>query len=203
MKRRKEKCALILIISFLLFSIGFTAKYEPKIIQKSSSAVDLNDLVASANQIMKKKEVEPDNPFLMDIDIEVTPASVQRTPVEIYESMSIQEREAALNAGTLHMEYSALYTYSGERLSTSKGAQYYNGHKETYYSERVLPGTTLNIPGRHVAEDGTVRDGDGYICVAADPGFMPKGSTLITSLGPAKVYDSGCAYGIIDLYVNW
>ena len=108
-----------------------------------------------------------------------------------------------INSGTLHMEYSGLYTYSSDRLSTGKGAQYYNGHKETYYSQRVLPGTSLNIPGRHVAEDGTVRDGDGFICVAADPGFMPKGSVLITSLGPAKVYDSGCAYGIIDIYVNW
>ena len=66
-----------------------------------------------------------------------------------------------------------------------------------------MPGTSLNIPGRHVADDGTIRDGDGYICVAADGAYMPKGSILITSLGPAKVYDSGCAYGIIDIYVSW
>ena len=32
---------------------------------------------------------------------------------------------------------------------------------------------------------------------------MPYGSTLMTSKGPAKVYDTGCAYGTIDLYVNW
>ena len=74
--------------------------------------------------------------------------------------------------------------------------------KETYYSQRVLPGNTLNIPGRHVADDGTVRDGDGFICVAADPGYMGRGSVLITSLGPAKVYDSGCAYGTIDIYAS-
>lgn len=103
----------------------------------------------------------------------------------------------------IELKYSAVYNVSSSRLTKSKGATYYNGHKETYYSQRVLPGTSLNIPGRHVAEDGTVRDGDGFICVAADPGFMPKGSVLITSLGPAKVYDSGCAYGIIDIYVNW
>ena len=101
------------------------------------------------------------------------------------------------------MEYSALYTTAGSRLTRSKGAQYFNGHKETYYSQRVLPGNSLAIPGRHVADDGTVRDGDGFICVAANPGFMSKGSILITSLGPAKVYDSGCAYGTIDIYVNW
>ena len=76
-------------------------------------------------------------------------------------------------------------------------------HKETYYSQRVLPGNSLAIPGRHVADDGTVRDGEGYISVAADPSYLPKGSTIMTSMGPAKVYDTGCAYGTIDIYVNW
>ena len=33
--------------------------------------------------------------------------------------------------------------------------------------------------------------------------FMSKGSVLITSLGPAKVYDTGCAHGVIDIYVDW
>jgi hypothetical protein len=96
-----------------------------------------------------------------------------------------------------------VYNYSDNPLSVSKGALYFNGHKETYYSQRSLPGTGLNIPGRHVADDGTIRDGDGYICVATDYSYMPKGSVLMTSLGPAKVYDTGCAYGTVDLYVDW
>ena len=199
MKKRFTYCNVFLIAVIALVC-GLAIK-DNSIVK----ALDTKSMVAGVSlltaQNANHQEAKTDD--FLSVDMVVTPASVQKTPVEIYESMSIGEREAALNAGTLHMEYSALYTYSGERLSTSKGAQYFNGHKETYYSERVLPGTTLNIPGRHVAEDGTVRDGDGFICVAADPGFMPKGSTLITSLGPAKVYDSGCAYGIIDLYVNW
>ena len=162
---------------------------------------DINETIIN-NMIGEENEAADLNHYLT-LKVETTPASLQKTPIELYDSMSIAEKENALYSGTLHMEYSGLYTYSGERLSTSKGAQYYNGHKETYYSQRVLPGTTLNIPGRHVADDGTVRDGDGFICVAADPGFLPKGSVLITSLGPAKVYDSGCAYGIVDIYVNW
>jgi len=123
--------------------------------------------------------------------------------IAVYDNMSIEEKENALFEGSLHLEYSGLYTYSNERLTVSKGALYFNNHKETYYSEKVLPGTGLNIPGRHVAEDGTIRDGDGYICVAANQDYMAKGSILITSLGPAKVYDTGCAYGTIDIYVSW
>lgn len=101
------------------------------------------------------------------------------------------------------LQYSERYNVSSNPLTSFKGVVYYNGHRETYYSQKVLPGNGLNIPGRHVAEDGTIRDGDGYICVAANTSYMKKGTTLMTSLGPAKVYDCGCAYGTIDIYVNW
>lgn len=101
------------------------------------------------------------------------------------------------------LKYSETYNLFSNALTPRRGAQYFDEHKETYYSERVLPGSGLNIPGRHVADDGTIRDGEGYISVAADPSFMARGTVLMTSLGPAKVYDTGCAYGTIDIYVNW
>lgn len=94
------------------------------------------------------------------------------------------------------------YTYSGSGVLTpSKGVVYYNGHRETYYSQKVLPGGGLSIPGRHVAEDGTVRDADGYICVASSD--LAWGSVVETSLGTGKVYDCGCATGTIDVYTDW
>ena len=105
----------------------------------------------------------------------------------------------------VELQYSARYNITSARLSKSKGVTYYNGHKETYYSQRVLSGKglrSLNNNGRHVADDGTVRDGDGYIAVACN--YLPKGSTIMTSLGPGKVYDTGGMTGKwIDIYVNW
>ena len=86
-------------------------------------------------------------------------------------------------------------------LTKSKGVNYFNGHKETWYSQRVLPGGGLNIPGRHVASDGTIRDENDYICVASSD--YPKGTIVETSLGTGKVYDCGCASGIIDIYTDW
>lgn len=86
-------------------------------------------------------------------------------------------------------------------LTKKKGVNYYNGHRETYYSQKVLPGGGLKIPGRHVASDGTIRDADGYICVASSD--YPKGTIVQTSLGAGKVYDTGCASGTIDLYTDW
>lgn len=92
---------------------------------------------------------------------------------------------------------------SGGHLTRSAGVFKGPSGKETWYSQKVLPGHGLKIPGRHVANDGTIRDKDGYICVAANPKYRKMGSTLKTSLGKAKVYDTGCDYGTIDIYTNW
>ena len=89
----------------------------------------------------------------------------------------------------------------GSVLTKSKGVNYFNGHKETWYSQKVLPGNGLQIPGRHVAADGTIRDVNDYICVASSDYRM--GTIIETSLGTGKVYDSGCASGVVDIYTNW
>ena len=75
-------------------------------------------------------------------------------------------------------------------------------HKETFYSQRVLPWWALKIPWRHVANDGTIRDKDWYICVAAN--YIPKWSQIMTTLWPGKVYDTWwMKWKWIDIYVDW
>lgn len=86
-------------------------------------------------------------------------------------------------------------------LTKSGGVNWFNGRKETWYSQRVLPGGGLRIPGRHVGPDGVIRDADGYIVVAASD--LPYGSIIETSLGTGKVYDTGCAPGTTDIYTDW
>lgn len=200
---KKSKIALYSVILHIIFIFVFTI-----VVVRNTTLVDdkeIKSIAAGSNMLLANNELK--NSYLLrklvPNSIAVAPVSLVKTPMEIYDEMSIEEREESLRNGTLHMEYSAYYTASWNRLSVSRGAQYFNGHRETYYSEKVLPGTSLNIPGRHVADDGTIRDGDGFICVAADPSYYPRHSTLITSLGPAKVYDTGCDYGTIDIYVNW
>ena len=90
---------------------------------------------------------------------------------------------------------------SGSFLTKEGGVNYYNGRRETWYSQQVLPGGGLDIPGRHVDERGIVCDVDGYICVASSD--LEYGSLVNTSLGIGKVYDSGCASGTVDIYTNW
>lgn len=84
------------------------------------------------------------------------------------------------------------------------GVLYWNDSKWTWYSEKVLPGGGLDIPGRHLDDDGFVCDEDGYICLAADTGYISYGTVIDTPFGrPGKIYDCGCAYGTVDVYVGW
>ena len=93
----------------------------------------------------------------------------------------------------------ALYTASQFK---NAGVVYWNGYRWTWYSQRVLPGTGLNIPGRHVDENGYVCDSNNYICLASST--LSKGTVVSTPFGkPGKVYDSGCAAGTLDVYTNF
>ena len=81
-----------------------------------------------------------------------------------------------------------------------RGVFNWNGYKWTYYSERVLPGGGLKIPGRW-SDTYFVKDKDGNICLASSD--LPWGTYVTTPWGPGRVYDCGCASGIIDVYVTW
>lgn len=86
-------------------------------------------------------------------------------------------------------------------LTRAKGRVLFNGHYETWYSQKRLPGRGLNIPGRHVTGDGLVRDGNGLICVATT--LVGMGQQIATSLGPGKRYDTCNTPNTVDIYTNW
>ena len=88
---------------------------------------------------------------------------------------------------------------NGDGLTASKGVNYHNGRRETFYSSNVL--YHYRTPEWTVDEYGVYRDSDGYVVVAASD--LDQGSEVDTSFGTGKVYDSGCASGTTDIYTNW
>lgn len=81
-----------------------------------------------------------------------------------------------------------------------RGVIYWSGYKFTYYSEKVLPGGGLRIPGRHVNADGYVADEDGYIVLA---GEAPIGTVFETPFGyKGKIYDRGTVGNHLDVYIS-
>ncbi|MFM1583199.1 hypothetical protein EQF91_02980 [Helcococcus ovis] len=85
-----------------------------------------------------------------------------------------------------------------------RGVIYWGGHKFTYYSESVLPGYGLSIPGRHISKLGYVTDKDGYIVLASNPSIA-IGTVIDTPFGAkGKVYDrcESCTLDLFDVYIK-
>ena len=128
-------------------------------------------------------------------------AAQQAAQQEVVEEYNVQENytsneEVAQNNWTATAA-SAQTSVSYEEFMVA-GVVYSNGYKYTYYSQSVLPGGGLNIPGRHVS-GGFVRDGNGYIVLAND---APKGTIIETPFGTGMVYDRGTYGSHIDVYVQ-
>ena len=132
-------------------------------------------------QIESYDDVEPDDEYV--------------EPVEGGDDAG--EEENGENAG-------ASAYYSGDEFRF-EGRVVDGDHEYTWYSEDVLPGEGLDIPGRHVDDEGYVRDGDGNLCVASN-GYS-YGTVLDVPFGDGKavVYDCCEDEGdeLIDVYVSW
>lgn len=108
---------------------------------------------------------------------------------------------SAPSSGNSKTEYQKAVSsgYSGSYKDFLRaGVVYSNGNKFTYYSQRVLPGGGLKIPGRHT-EGGFVKDADGYIVVANS---KANGTVVDTPFGAGKVYDKGTSNNHYDIYVE-
>lgn len=105
--------------------------------------------------------------------------------------------------------YAEPYTqpeYSNDAVGFKEAGVVYDeaGTRYTWYSQNVLPGgglDLLNGNGRSVNDEGLVVDEDGYVAVASSD--YPIGTVLDTPFGEAKVYDTGCASGTVDVYTNY
>lgn len=134
------------------------------------------------------EEVTTEAPVYSGITVTAIPENVREAKRQLEEEKT-EEPESTVPAGG--------------HLTRSGGVYYFNEHKETWYSTNEAAGqcTAVPIPGKHVDENGIIRDADGYICVASsDHAFY---SIVETSWGLAKVYDCGCSHGTIDIFTNW
>lgn len=113
-----------------------------------------------------------------------------------------REAERRAEAARLASSQSSGSTYYTPGDFKQRGRISWGGWSWTWYSERVLPGYGLHIPGRYTDHQGYVRDGSGYLCLASDD--LPQGTVVDTPFGSRGiVYDCGCGYGTLDVYVGW
>ena len=191
---------IILSCMVLLTLIGFFSTKQHVESKPLQEPPKLKPVITAPESVLEPIPESVSEPI---VEAEPEPELIPEPAPEPEESVEELVDQLPMAYGYI-LEYDKSYNVDTDvKLNSYIGVVYFNGHKETYYSQNVLPGGGLRIPGRHVAEDGTVRDEEGYICVAADWNYLPYGSTVLTSLGPARVYDTGCDYGVVDIYVNW
>lgn len=173
----------------------------------SSSKVEINELTTEETATKQEIKIETGG-FMIpateesttteeiwieeDIDINMN-AELASMPEKTTEEYYLPE-EDIIDAAYIDADYSF------DELMWM-GVIYWGDYRWTYYSESVLPGEGLSIPGRHTDETGFVCDENGYICLASSD--LNYGTIVSTPFGRMGcVYDSGCPSGTLDVYVR-
>lgn len=179
---------------------------EVKEIYNKYSKIELDRITAKREAEEAKRKAEEEAKKKAEEERLAQEAAKKAEEERITKEKAAQEAAAAQAAQAANEQpqsYSAASS-SGATISLSQfmfdGVVYWGGYKFTYYSQSVLPGGGLSIPGRHVNADGFVSDGDGYIVLA---GSAPKGTIYDTPFGyKGKIYDRGTYGNHLDVYIR-
>lgn len=179
---------------------------EVKEIYNTYSKIELDRITAKREAEEAKRKAEEEAKKKAEEERLAQEAAKKAEEERIAKEKAAQEAAAAQAAQAANEQpqsYSAASS-SGATISLSQfmfdGVVYWGGYKFTYYSQSVLPGGGLSIPGRHVNADGYVADGDGYIVLA---GSAPKGTVYDTPFGyKGKIYDRGTYGNHLDVYIR-
>ena len=207
---------LIYLLCFILILeviVGF-------VIYSNSQATQLASAEPVTSEAFEETDIPEETEDVEIIEAEEVQEPIQEESIEVYIEPSVDEVYKS-ESQYIEPEYvEAAYTPEIESYEPEVKSSYYNtytgdfysdgivygedGTRYTWYSQNVLPGSglyELNSNGRHVNDSGFVCDGDGYIAVASSDHAI--GTIVSTPFGDAKVYDTGCASGTIDIYTNY
>ena len=213
---RKFKMRKIISIAFALLLWGMLVSYTSRSPVVDPEMLTIEESLTSGSESIRFGYCTFGNCPVAST-VRETPSSMPgdtSASVEISEadesdsSVSEQEKEPAAEFAGMTVADSEEYYESVAVYSASyfrnMGELEWNGWTWKWYSERVLPGTGLHIPGRYTDDEQRfVRDEDGYICLASD--VLDRGTVVDTPFGsPGRVYDNGVGDdSVIDVYVGW
>ena len=154
----------------------------------------------------------------VDSDLAQMAADVEPTPfiVEKEQAPVVEETNHYVPEQTYTYNYTPepTYTYtaapdptptytapsSGTGNFQSDGVWYDDNYRYTWYSSNAA--YHYRTPEWSAGSDGIYRDSEGYVVVASSD--YAQGTVIEdTPFGAAKVYDTGCASGTLDVYTNY
>ena len=195
-------------IEYFYRATSITSFKDYRDIKKEAEAKKAEEEKKAAEEAAKKAEEEAQKKAAEEAakkaEEEKKAAEEAKKSAEEARRAAEQAKKAEESSSEDSTSYAAVQT-STERLYNLSdfmfsGVVYWSGYKFTYYSQSVLPGGGLSIPGRHVNADGYVSDGDGYIVLA---GSAPMGTVYDTPFGyKGKIYDRGTYGNHLDVYIR-
>ena len=142
-------------------------------------------------------EVEP-TPFV--VEEEIVPEETYYTPQ--VEETSYYAPQTTTYSYTPPANPAPTYNApsSGSGNFQADGVWYDENYRYTWYSSNAA--YHYRTPEWTAGSDGVYRDSEGYVVVASSD--YAQGTVIEnTPFGPAKVYDTGCASGTLDIYTNY
>ena len=145
----------------------------------------------------------------MAADVEPTPFVVEEeiVPEETYYTPQVEETNYYAPQTTTYSytpPANPAPTYnapsSGSGNFQADGVWYDENYRYTWYSSNAA--YHYRTPEWTAGSDGVYRDSEGYVVVASSD--YAQGTVIEnTPFGAAKVYDTGCASGTLDVYTNY
>lgn len=207
----------VVIVTVLFLIVGMLFATTVHVYGMNVKFNEVTDMVASVTRVKKEAEktyyihqVIDETSASMVEKVAIVAAAPEEDPVEdiaeeseeeFYEEDEYFEEEDSYesSAGDTDTEYDVYYSAGELRFM---GVIYAGGWRWTWYSQNVLPGGGLSIPGRHVDENGFICDENDRICLASED--LEYGTVVKTPFGKEGcVYDCGCDYGTLDVYVDF
>ena len=164
-------------------------------ISKSESVVQHLDMDSDLAQMAS--EVEP-TPFV--VEEEIVPEETYYTPQ--VEETSYYAPQTTTYSYTPPANPAPTYNApsSGSGNFQADGVWYDENYRYTWYSSNAA--YHYRTPEWTAGSDGVYRDSEGYVVVASSD--YAQGTVIEdTPFGAAKVYDTGCASGTLDVYTNY
>lgn len=194
----KRVYVILVLIIALVAGCGVLAhNYKETHVLAEKPIIEEPEVAEPADEPEVNEEPVIEDPEVVEPDDEEAIQEVLETPGGVGDDGRGADEED--HQASSNLPYTEPNDITPERFQTL-GVIYWGGYRWTWYSENVLPGGGLKIPGRW--SDGTfVRDEDGCICVASSD--LPWGTYIDTPWGPGRIYDCGCASGTLDVYVSW
>ena len=206
MKIALSKKSIIVMAMFLIVGMLFATTLhvygmneENKAVKENIQAVARAKKEAALSNYIHQVKLETAAAKLEEV-VEVAAAPAEEPAEEVVEETYEEEYyEEESFSGDYSSGYDVYYSADDLRFN---GVIYAGDWRWTWYSQNVLPGGGLAIPGRHVDENGYVCDENDRICLASSD--LEWGTVVSTPFGKEGcVYDCGCDSGTLDVYVDF